>query len=171
MDEREEYAAIMRREVTRYESLPLWRVLARTRRMAAVRRAAADLAYAGCNPKIPKTARVKFLHALRHWWKSFALRFHIKTLVTIAAAVAALSGFIAWGLSLGGPPKPLAPGITQRGFTFIVPPGYIQRANYADAEPGALCDRIPAYGSYDDYKMTTRQDGAIVIVCDPNSSS
>lgn len=162
-NETDEYVAIMRRETTRYETLPWWRVFARTRQMGRLRTAAADVAYAGREVRMPETSRSKIpdlaIDAI------FSIPAIICCFVVIIVA-------IVWAcIAFSGPPKPLAPGIIQRGFTFIIPSGYIQRANYSDADPGSLCDRIPTYGQHDHYAMSPQKDGTIKIVCDPNSSS
>lgn len=172
MDEKAEYTAIMRKEVTRYSNLPWWRVLKRTRQMARVRTAAADVSYAGSTVTMPPTARIRFWAWL---WDNVIDTMAAYTIFWVVVILSAIGGF-AWvcvvGVSaLDSPSKPLAPGITQRGFTYTIPPGYIQRVNYGDADPDELCDRLPDYGSYDDFEMTTAKDGTIVIVCDPNKSN
>lgn len=177
MDEREEYNAIFRKEVTLYEHTPPWRLLARTRRMGQVRRAAANLAYAGGNPSFPKPARANFVQGLKDgavWvWDKVILDwpgFCAFWLGVILAIVFGMIQLVGWIGTWGGPPKPLPQGITQTGFSFVVSSGFAQRANWKDAaNPEHLCDRIPGYGRYDDYRIKQRTDGSILIVCDPNA--
>lgn len=179
MDEREEYNSIFRKEVTLYEHTPPWRIFARTRRMGHVRRAAANLAYAGGNPVFPSPARANFVKALRDVWDWVwdwiitdwpgVLALAVTVIIAIIFGMIQLVG---WMGTWGGPPKPLPQGIAQTGFTFIVSPGFAQRANWQDAaDPGDLCDRIPGYGAYDNFKIKQRADGSILILCNPNKSS
>ncbi len=176
LEERNEYNAIYRKEVTLYESTPPWRVFARTRRMGHVRRAAANLAYAGGSPNIPRPARADFVSAVgRSWkwvrdcvildWPGFCL-FWLGVIVAVVFGVIQLVGWIG---TWGGPPKPLPSGITQSGFQFLIPAGYVESAEYEEvANPVNLCERIPGYNNtYDDYTLKTRADGVIVVTCDP----
>lgn len=162
MNERDEYTAIMRRESTRYKNLPWWRVYARTKQMGQVRRAAANASYAGVNIDVPRSARSLVFYKTKRFFA------HELTWLALVAVAMTTGGYFFVKVLNGGPPKPLAPGITQRGYQFIIPAGYAQRDNYEDADPSNLCDRIPAYGGYDEFHMEERRDGSIVITCDPD---
>lgn len=175
MDEREEYTAIMRKEIMRYESTPPWRVLHRTRQMGRVRTAAADLAYAGGNPNIPKPARHDFVQGVKSVWAWFVNvvvldwpGFLMAILATIAAVFTIIYFTFSWMATWGSPPKPLPQGIVQRGYSFIIPAGYAQTAAYENADVSDLCHRLPDWydeRGNDDRTIKSRPDGSIVITC------
>jgi hypothetical protein len=168
VEERNEYFAHLRRDVVLYETTPWWRFWARTRRMAAVRRAAGNYAYAGGNPNIPRTLRGRIGNRLAI---IFTDGLTYLVMFVVAVILGLVWAFAQWdGPSPDPPPKALPAGIVQRGFSFYIPAGYAATQDYKNVDAAEkLCNRLPEWedlsSSYDDHDVITRKGGVIEIHC------
>jgi hypothetical protein len=172
-NESQAYLDIFKREKAIYEATPAWHVVARASLRKKVRYAYGDAIGSGSNVAMPATALTKSWAAFKRTWDNFwgdELSFWLMCLAVLLGLVVAIWWCTTWGLWDGDPPKPLPPGIQQRGYTFIIPPDYATRANYRDIKAGDLCKRLPRWESIngDDTESSSGKDGSIIIHCKMN---
>jgi hypothetical protein len=164
-NEKQAYLDIFKREKAIYEATPAWHIVARASLRKKVRYAYGDAIGSGSNAAMPATALGKSWTAFKRFWDSEFI-FWILVLGAILSVIAGIWWCTTWGLWRGDPPKPLPPGIQQRGYTFIIPPDYATRANYRDIKAGDLCSRLPRWESRnDETRSSSGRDGSIIIRC------
>lgn len=173
-DEKQAYLEIFRREAAIYEATPARHFISRSKLRKKVRYAYGDVIGSGMEVSMPLTTAQAFWRdwgyiIRRGWGHEFARGWlFVLTWITIFAAICAVVLWLIIGVGVfeGDPPKPLPPGIQQRGYRFIIPPDYALRQNYKEIRASDLCKRLPRWDSgYDDTESHSARDGSIIILC------
>ncbi len=176
-NEKQSYLEIFQRDAALYEATPPRSLIQRTKLRRKLRYSYADAVGKGNRISMPLTAwearKDGFYAFLRRGWGSSFNRawlFYL-TIWTCIFAVAAVALYLILVVGIfTNPPKPLPPGIQQRGYSFIIPPNYATRANYKDIRANELCERLPQFDKSssrtgDEAIARSSRDGGIIIEC------
>lgn len=176
-NEKQSYLEIFNRDRAIYEATPPRSFFARSKLRRKLRYSYGDAVGKGNNISMPLTA----WEARKGGWASIVskgwgspyshgwLFWLLMWAMMLSAVAVGLYLIIAVGI-FDSHPKPLPPGIAQRGYTFVIPPNYATRANYKDIHANELCSRLPQFDtrphSGDKAIARSARDGSIVIECE-----
>lgn len=174
--EKQSCLEIFKRDRAIYEATPPRSFFSRSKLRRKLRYSYGDAVGAGNNVSMPLTAwearKGGWAATVRKGWGRSFNRGWLYWLTCWTAFFAAVAVALFLILVVGifeSHPKPLPPGIVQKGYTFVIPPNYATRANYKDIHADDLCERLPQFdnvsSSGDEAEAHSARDGSIVIEC------